>query len=376
MWVWVAAAFAVFLFLFDFQNVLAWNRRRVLEPCIGGEWDFTVVVPVYGNRRYFEDRAHFAWLKPLVLVAMDIACEEMRAFADELEAEGWRVFRCAVHQPAPPKLLLAALDAGVVTTRYVVRMDADTSVGEDLPRIIKAVRVYRVDLCSVKVHVRNRQGLIGRLQALEYEMAMLSRHFRPWMTSGACFIARADAARRIFRNHSMWFPGEDMETGRTANALRLKIMHANLHVETDAPASWRALFRQRRMWWAGNFRHVVMNFDRNAPHMPMWTFYYVALVWCGVYFKGWHVFTLDLRTLAEYVVLVLGLYVVVTFVANWQVRSPWMILFPAYALFHCLVVPIFGAPYYALLVKRQGGLGRYRFGFWRSARRPQLVGSA
>ena len=36
-----------------------------------------------------------------------------------------------------------------------------------------------------------------KLQALEYRMAMLSRHFRPWLTSGACTVAKTESLRRI-----------------------------------------------------------------------------------------------------------------------------------------------------------------------------------
>ena len=36
-------------------------------------------------------------------------------------------------------------------------------------------------------------------------------------------------------HHSLWTPGEDIETGRTALALRMRIHHLDIVVETDAP---------------------------------------------------------------------------------------------------------------------------------------------
>src|SRR6185437_1909982 len=84
----------------------------------------------------------------------------------------------------------------------------------------------------------NRTNAVTKFQALEYRMAMLAQHFRPWLTSGACFLGRTDALIRIMNLHSLWTPGEDIETGRTALALRMRIRHLDIVVETDAPDTW------------------------------------------------------------------------------------------------------------------------------------------
>jgi cellulose synthase/poly-beta-1,6-N-acetylglucosamine synthase-like glycosyltransferase len=73
--------------------------------------------------------------------------------------------------------------------------------------------------------------------------------------------------------HCSWTPGDDIETGRTALALRMRVRHLDMVVHTDAPESWRALFRQRRLWWAGAFRHWWINVDRNLLHLPVLTSY-------------------------------------------------------------------------------------------------------
>jgi cellulose synthase/poly-beta-1,6-N-acetylglucosamine synthase-like glycosyltransferase len=122
------------------------------------------------------------------------------------------------------------------------------------------------------------RNVVTKLQALEYRMAMLCRHFRPWLTSGACFLARTDALREIMARHSAWTPGEDIETGRTALALRMRIRHLDMVVHTDAPDSWSALVRQRRLWWAGTFRHWWINVDRNLLHLPVLTSDYLVAI--------------------------------------------------------------------------------------------------
>ena len=55
---------------------------------------------------------------------------------------------------------------------------------------------------------------------------------------------------------------------------------------TEAPATWRSLVRQRRLWWAGSFRHSIVNFDNNILRAPIWAFYYAGLVWCGIYLRS------------------------------------------------------------------------------------------
>jgi cellulose synthase/poly-beta-1,6-N-acetylglucosamine synthase-like glycosyltransferase len=196
-------------------------------------------------------------------------------------------------------------------------------------------------------------------------MAMLSRHFRPWLTSGACFIAKTDSLRLIFEQHSLWTPGEDIETGRTAHTLRMKIRHADFVVTTDVPETWPALIKQRRLWWAGAFRHWFVNADRNLLHLPVVTGYTLLAVFASVYFKWWGL--VDLRALPKEMPLVLGVYAFVTFVTNLQVRSRWMLVFPVYSLLQGLVLPLLGAIHYVVLARRARSLGRYRFGYRRGA---------
>ncbi len=360
----IGLVLAVGLFLFDFQNLLGWWRGRTLAPSDRGSEDFTVVVPVWGDRRYFDERVHLSGLKPKVLVALDVGATGMAGFADELEAEGWRVERVSCESPSPPALILAVLER--VDTTYLIRMDADTRPLDQPSHFVAAMEKDGADVCSVKVLVQQPRTVAARFQALEYRMAMLSRHYRAWLTSGACTVAKTKAWRAILARHSMWTPGEDIETGRIAVALRLRIRHLDLRVETDAPATWPGLFAQRRLWWAGNFRHMVMNFDKNALQLPVLTFYYVALVYVGVCFKWWtlasylHPFVI-VQTLAW----VFAVYALITIVANLRVFSCWMLVFPPYALVQSILMPVVGAVYYVVLAQRQGRLGRYRLGYRR-----------
>jgi cellulose synthase/poly-beta-1,6-N-acetylglucosamine synthase-like glycosyltransferase len=285
----------------------------------------------------------------------------MAAFADELESEGWRVNRILIESPNPALLVRACLPA--VRTTYTLRLDADTSVGDDIAQAVAAVEAAGADLCSIKCAVANRTNAVTKFQALEYRMAMLARHFRPWLTSGACFLGRTDALIRIMNLHSLWTPGEDIETGRTALALRMRIRHLDIVVETDAPDTWPALFRQRRLWWAGTFRHWWINMDRNLLQLPVLTAYYLAAIWVSLYFKWWTL--ISLHELIYTMPLVIVSYVVVTAISNVQVLSPWMLVFPFYSLAQVLVMPPIGAAYYFVVAWRRRRLGRYGFGLRR-----------
>jgi hypothetical protein len=355
-------AAGIFLVAFDFQNLLSWWGGRTIKPGRQESRDFTIVVPVFGHPRYF-DGERLARYRHEVLIAMEVSPPMMAAFADELEADGWNVERLEMPEPNPAALIAAALPA--VTTKYVFRLDADTVVGDDVAAAVAAADMAGADLCSIKCAVDNRTNVVTKLQALEYRMAMLCRHFRPWLTSGACFLARTDALREIMARHSAWTPGEDIETGRTALALRMRIRHLDMVVHTDAPDSWRALVRQRQLWWAGTFRHWWINVDRNLLHLPVLTSYYLVAIWASLYFKWWTM--LSPAAVVSTLPVVYVAYVFVTVTSNLQVASPWMILFPFYALAQVLVMPPLGALKYIELARRRGRVGRYRFGFRRDA---------
>jgi hypothetical protein len=354
-------ALSIFLVAFEFQNLLSWGGGRTIRPGAEKSQDFTIVVPVFGHPRYFEP-ARLMRYRHRVLVAMEVSPPEMAAYADELEEAGWRVARVVLDDPNPADLVAAALPS--VTTRYTFRLDADTEIGDDVAAAVAAAEVAGADICSIKCAVANRTNVVTKLQALEYRMAMLCRHFRPWLTSGACFLARTDALRQVMARHSNWTPGEDIETGRTALALRMRIRHLDMVVYTDAPDTWRALFNQRRLWWAGSFRHWWINVDRNLLHLPVLTSYYLLAIWALWYVKSWTTLSPD-AFLSSLPVAYLA-YLFVTLMSNLQVASPWMVVFPFYALAQVLVMPPLGAAKYIELAWRRRRIGRYRFGYRRS----------
>jgi hypothetical protein len=104
----------------------------------------------------------------------------------------------------------------------------------------------------------------------------------------------------------------------------------------------------------------------NMLRMPIWSLYYLALVWVGLYFKWDSVTTYaSVGAFLRLIGISMAVCVVITVIANLQVRSWRMIVFPFYAFARAMLMPLVGSIYYWMLARRQGFLGRYRFGYGR-----------
>src|SRR5438105_1269154 len=114
-------AVAVVVIAFDFQNLLSLWWGKVLLPDGSENHDFTLIVPVFGDPKYFSDREHLLPFQKNVLMALDIRTPQMAWFAGQLDREGWRVCRIRQEDPNPASLMKAALPE--VTTTYVLRLD-------------------------------------------------------------------------------------------------------------------------------------------------------------------------------------------------------------------------------------------------------------
>jgi cellulose synthase/poly-beta-1,6-N-acetylglucosamine synthase-like glycosyltransferase len=347
----------------DMQN-LASRWGRVLRLSDETSADYTLVVPIFGDPKYFRNGDYLRRFRDQTLLAVNVDGPKMERFVKELREAGWRVHASRLTgRVSCPEIVLDALRS--VETEYVIRIDGDTISHEDPGRAVAAARAAGADLCSVKVTVSRRETLIEKLQAVEYDMSMLGRHNRAWMTSGACMIARTSALRGILSSHSFWFPGEDIETGVIAKHFRLSVRHVDTRFYTDAPETIRAWLRQRKMWWSGSFRMAFVNADQTL-RFPLTFAYTVCVVWL-LWAAKWHELV-DVGHIAAILPFVVLLYTGVCLFSNWSVRSRWMVLYPYYALFQALVLPPLGALYYLWLWCKRGTLkppGRYRIGLRR-----------
>jgi Glycosyl transferase family group 2 len=352
----IALAAIALLLLLDMQNVGA-RRRRVEQPTSERSGDFTIVVPLYGAPRFFANREALEPFKQHTLLVVSTAAAAMEAFARELEEEGWRVHRTSADGPLPA---LVAAGLGSVRTTWAIRLDGDATFVDDPGSIVAAAAAADADICSVKIVPSQSESLVEKLQTVEYATAMLSRHHRPWLTSGACIVGRTSSLRAVLALHSNWFLGEDIETGAIARRLRMRVVHIDAAVRTVVPATVADLFHQRRIWWAGCFRQTWINLDHGWDD-PLALVYRVALVW-ALYLGKSEALVHAWRLLPIIVVAYTG----ITLASNWSARSRWMILYPYYALVQSLVMPAIGTLEYVRIAMRRRSLGRYRMPLRRS----------
>lgn len=230
----------VLLLAFDLQNLIA-RFKRAVPLQSESSTDYTLIVPLFGNPSVLTNMPFLLRHKAHVLMVLNTTNDEMVYFAQRMELEGWRIHRTSFSgRPRISRLWQVGLS--VVTTTYAMRVDADTRSPEDPGCAIRALELSGADYASAKVLVNEPRGFVQHLQATEYAMSMQARHFRPWMTSGACILGRTDALRATLAVHAHWWNGEDVEQGIIAKRYRMRVVHVDYKIYTDVPPTLRSSF--------------------------------------------------------------------------------------------------------------------------------------
>ena len=178
------------------------------------------------------------------------------------------------------------------------------------------------------------------MQRHEYVVSMRARRIMPWLLSGALHIGKTDVMRQIMARHSLFFQGNDIEAGIIGDALGYKAVHILAHVNTNAPDTLYAWWRQRIAWSGGSFRLFIINFRFVFQHPFLWLYSGIvvismfALRWIAVVHPGW--------------TLLLALFIYYTAIVwlHWDHGNKWLIFQPFYCLFVSLIVVPIGVAYY------------------------------
>jgi hypothetical protein len=202
---------AALLAIFDFQNLLAWWKGWTLKVGDQPSDDYTIIIPLFGHPRYFTARESLHPIRDRVMVVCETTPPIMADYADELETTGFGVLR--VHDQHPSSATLVAAGVRQSASWYTLRLDADTIINPQIACAVQTFADSQADIGSFRIEARNPKTTAARIQAVEYRIAMLSRRYRPWMTSGALLIGKTTSLQQVFDHHSMWTPGEDIETG-------------------------------------------------------------------------------------------------------------------------------------------------------------------
>ncbi len=356
------------LTIFDFANVRANFKKPIdLRKVQARSHDFALLVPIFNDLKYLTNLEFLKLYREHVILCT--TTHETSEFVEALEnlalEHGFRITYSPIEGSAKNpwaiyhKTLLAhdfVLKRTVhgITEKYVIFIDGDTYVANDLTVLCGAMDEYAFDISSVKILPSRRKTVIEQLQGVEYDIAMRARLIYPWLTSGAGMVARREVMNAVMENHSLFFNGGDIEIGKLADMMGYKVGHIPMIFYTDVPESFRKWVNQRRSWTCGMFRHAMVNIDLNLWH-PFHFIYYSVVIYVLYPIK-----ILEILSHLHLLPLIMMLYVVATYLANWKVRSKWMLIFPAYALFQVLVVVWLGLLQYFNTVRKTGNLGKMR----------------
>jgi hypothetical protein len=327
-------------------------------PGYAADVAFRVLVPIWGDVRYL---MNLDYLHPYGdRVTLCTTGDETPAFYEQLAgvaaAHGFRVFRAkptGVTRPGGQRstggtnrdLIIRDALAEGVSEPFVVPLDADSVPSGPLAVPVAELARRRLDLASVPIMPSaGCRSWLGRLQWLEYRLAMQIKYLCPFMLSGACHVARTEVLTDVMTSHSLFFQGNDVETGLLAERLGYRVGFIPFIVHTDVPERLRPWLRQRLAWAGGQFRLFIVNIRFARWHPLLWA-YGTGVTWAALALRWQQVGHLNWRIAAAmvgYALLVLFLYSRKGAQGAW-----WVLAMPAYVLVHAFVIVPLGIAWYA-----------------------------
>lgn len=356
--------------------------------------NYTILIPIFGNVSYLRNVDFLRqYAKHVVLCTTTKENAEFDAAINAIATEnGFRVFRSDVpvasasHKPNPWRLFTHTLHGegdlhlseedlsvgdrfnkeiardeiikdsfSAVETDYCIFLDGDTVAKDKLFKLVHLVRELDFDLASVRVLASKQETIMEKLQAVEYDLAMDARKIYPWLTSGACMVAKTVVIKDIMQHHSLFFSGGDIEIGKLAGILKYKIGHVRFEFYTDVPSTFRAWFKQRMAWFGGGFRHAVVNLHRYAWRHPLFYFYTTILVYLLTPLRWYEVVQHP-----EALPIVICLYWFLIFAFHWKTKKWFYFLFPFYALIQILILIPLGVYTYFRMAFSTSNIGFIR----------------
>jgi glycosyl transferase family 2 len=346
-------------------------KKHAVEHHLNENHDFTILVPIFGNISYLKNIDFLKQYGPHVVLCT--TTRESPRFYQEItriaQEGGFRIFQSSVPlssrttKPNPWKLFTNTLHGSgkhskperesavvelnreiardeimrdsfaAITTRFCIFLDADTVAREKIPALVHLFETKGLDIASVRVLASKCDTLMEKLQSVEYELAMDARRVYPWLTSGACMVAKTEVIKDIMSHHSLFFSGGDIEIGKLARMLKYAVGHLSFSFYTDVPSTFRAWFRQRMAWFGGGFRHAVVNIHRYSWRHPLFYFYTTFLVYLATPLRLY-----EAVRHPEVILVIIGLYWALIYTFHWRHWRWFYIFFPFYALIQVMVI--------------------------------------
>lgn len=345
------------LTLFDFKgalsNFIKDKKVDLRQRCD----DFAILVPIFNDIRHLKNIEFLSRYKEKVaLCTTNVESQEFyHALYQVSGKHGFKIIKTNFKKDVknPWKIYQKTLLAHdyvlgeaikILNAQYIVFLDADTTSQTDLSCLAGIMEKENIDLASVRVIPSRRKTSMEHLQYIEYYSAMKSRKIYPWLTSGASMIGKRESLKKIMSKHSLFFNGGDIEIGKLAYLMGMKVEHIPITFYTDVPERFSYLIKQRSSWFCGAFRHSVINAHTNLFN-PLYSLYFTMIIFLMLPFK-WHELFFHWYTLPFLFLFYTGF----TIASNWKIRNKYMLLFPIYSFIQVLLFPLLGIYRYTMTV--------------------------
>lgn len=248
-------------------------------------------------------------------------------------------------------------------------IDADTFSKHNTNDLIRTFIKTNLHMASLRCEVNNPKNTIQILQEFEYKLAMDNRKMDSWLTSGACNIAVAGVYKKVFCKHSSYFAGGDIEIGKIASVMGFRVGHINTTFLTDAPDSLKEWYAQRIIWFAGGFRHHVINIASFGWYHFFMLFYNSILIYLLLPLR-W----IEMINYPATLLLMLGVswFYTFTLLAGRAWRKEYLLL-PFYSFFQTMWVVPRAFVAYVLLARQHRSLGRISYDLTNKLKRTRLA---
>ena len=346
-------------------------RNRMQKYTFSGQKndDYQILVPIWGNIKYLENVEYLSkygshvtlcttgdeadeFYSNLNLLATEygfnVFIDKAKSGLIEKQRVGYKKRTTSGHMR--DTIIRNALKT--ISSYHVVTLDADSTTNEDISLLVGELKHRHLDIASIRIVPSNEEAsVLTRLQVFEYDTAMNFRYLCPWLISGACHVARTYVLENIMNRHSLFFQGNDVETGLLSETIGYNVGHIPFVVKTSVPANLESWIRQRLAWAGGEFRLYIMNLKFIYKHPFFW--FYGTIITISMFPLRW----VALSKLTPHLFIILGLYLGLIFYIYWKKKNIWLLLMPIYTLFLSLVMTPLGIIWYLYIAYKDKNYG-------------------